>query len=107
MYDYWVHAVGMDAVEYIEVEWQDCEHFVGKFLSETSSCRIQSEVPNLRIQTEHQNTNKYQPTIPSFDCESCNYRPQVARESRRILSDCQMVQASGMGLDLRAHLHSG
>jgi dimeric dUTPase (all-alpha-NTP-PPase superfamily) len=31
MYDYWVHAVGMDVVEYIEVEWQDCDHFVGKF----------------------------------------------------------------------------
>jgi hypothetical protein len=31
MYDYWVHAVGMDNVEYIEVEWQDCNHFVGKF----------------------------------------------------------------------------
>ena len=31
MYDYWVHAVGMDAVEYIEVEWKDCDHFVGKF----------------------------------------------------------------------------
>jgi hypothetical protein len=31
MYDYWVHTVTMDAVEYIEVEWQDCDHFVGKF----------------------------------------------------------------------------
>jgi agmatine/peptidylarginine deiminase len=31
MYDCWVHAVGMDAVEYIEVEWQDCDHSVGKF----------------------------------------------------------------------------
>ena len=31
MYDYWVYAVGMEAVEYIEVEWQDCDHFVGKF----------------------------------------------------------------------------
>jgi dimeric dUTPase (all-alpha-NTP-PPase superfamily) len=31
MYDYWIHAIGMDAIEYIEVEWQDCDHFVGKF----------------------------------------------------------------------------
>ncbi len=31
MYDYWVHAVGMAAVKYIEVEWKDCDHFVGKF----------------------------------------------------------------------------
>ncbi|WP_288992772.1 hypothetical protein [uncultured Marinobacter sp.] len=31
MYDYWVHAVRMDDVEYIEVEWQHCVHFVGKF----------------------------------------------------------------------------
>jgi hypothetical protein len=31
MYDYWVHAVGTDDIEYIEVEWKDCDHFVGKF----------------------------------------------------------------------------
>jgi hypothetical protein len=31
MYDYWVHAVGTENIEHIEVEWQDCEHFVGKF----------------------------------------------------------------------------
>jgi hypothetical protein len=31
IYDYCVHAVGMEAVECIEVEWQDCDHFVGKF----------------------------------------------------------------------------
>jgi hypothetical protein len=31
MYDHWVHAAGMDDVEYIEVEWHDCDHFVGKF----------------------------------------------------------------------------
>jgi hypothetical protein len=31
MYDYWVHSVGTDNIEYIEVNWQDCEHFVGKF----------------------------------------------------------------------------
>jgi hypothetical protein len=31
IYDYWVHAVGTDNTEYIEVQWQDCEHFVGKF----------------------------------------------------------------------------
>jgi hypothetical protein len=31
MYHYWVHTVGTDNIEYIEVEWQDCEHFVGKF----------------------------------------------------------------------------
>jgi hypothetical protein len=31
MNDYWVHAVGTDDIEYSEVEWQDCDHFVGKF----------------------------------------------------------------------------
>jgi hypothetical protein len=31
MHGYWVHAVTMDAVEYIEVEWEDCNHFEGKF----------------------------------------------------------------------------
>jgi hypothetical protein len=31
VYDYWVHVSGMDAIKYIEVEWQDCNHFVGKF----------------------------------------------------------------------------
>jgi hypothetical protein len=30
MYNYWVHAVGTDNIEYIEVEWQDCEDLVGK-----------------------------------------------------------------------------
>ena len=30
-YDSWVHAVGTDNIEYIEVKWQDCDHFVGKF----------------------------------------------------------------------------
>ncbi len=31
MYNYWVNTIGMDNVEYIEVEWEDCDHFVGKF----------------------------------------------------------------------------
>jgi hypothetical protein len=31
MYDYWAHAAGRDNIEYIEVGWQDWEHFVGKF----------------------------------------------------------------------------
>jgi hypothetical protein len=31
MYDNWVHAVQMESVEYIKVEWQDCNHLVGKF----------------------------------------------------------------------------
>jgi hypothetical protein len=31
LYDHWVHAAWMDDVEYIEVEWQGCDHFVGKF----------------------------------------------------------------------------
>jgi hypothetical protein len=31
MYDYWVHAVGMEAVKYVEVSSMDCNHFVGKF----------------------------------------------------------------------------
>jgi hypothetical protein len=31
MYNNWVHAVQMESVEYIKVEWQDCDHFVGKF----------------------------------------------------------------------------
>jgi hypothetical protein len=42
MYDYWVHAVGTDNIEYIEVEWQDCEHFVGKF-------RLKSKVGTFRV----------------------------------------------------------
>jgi hypothetical protein len=67
-------------------------------LTETSSCRIQSEVPNLQIRTEHQNTNKYRTTIPSCDCESCNYGPQVARKNRRILSDCRMVEGEKLEL---------
>jgi hypothetical protein len=42
MYDYWAHAVGTDKIEYIEVEWQDCEHFVGKF-------RLKPKVGTFRV----------------------------------------------------------
>ena len=42
MYDYWVHTVTMDDVEYIEVEWQDCDHFVGKF-------RLKPQVAAFRV----------------------------------------------------------
>jgi hypothetical protein len=35
MYDYWVHAVGTDDMEYIEVEWQDCNHFCWQRTTET------------------------------------------------------------------------
>jgi hypothetical protein len=31
MYNYWVNTITMDDVEYIAVECQDCDHFVGKF----------------------------------------------------------------------------
>jgi hypothetical protein len=31
MYGYWVHSISMEAVEYVEVEWQDCDKFVGTF----------------------------------------------------------------------------
>jgi hypothetical protein len=57
MYDYWVHAVGMDAVEYIEVEWQDCDHFVGKFQLKPQVAAFKVKYPickfglNTRIQT--------------------------------------------------------
>jgi hypothetical protein len=42
IYDYWVHAVGTDNTEYIEVEWQDCKHFVGKF-------RLKPKVGSFRV----------------------------------------------------------
>ena len=31
MYGYWVRSISMEAVEYVEVEWQDCDKFVGTF----------------------------------------------------------------------------
>ena len=31
MYGCWVHTISIEAVDYIEVEWQDCDHFVGRF----------------------------------------------------------------------------
>jgi hypothetical protein len=31
IYNYWVHIIAMDGVEYLAVEWQDCDHFVVKF----------------------------------------------------------------------------
>jgi hypothetical protein len=58
MYDYWVHTVTMDAVEYIEVKWQDCDHFVvGKFRLKPQVAAFKVKYPicefglNTRIQT--------------------------------------------------------
>ena len=31
MYDVWVHTISIEFVEYIEVEWQDCDTFIGRF----------------------------------------------------------------------------
>jgi hypothetical protein len=31
MYDVWVYTISIEFVEYIEVEWQDCDKFVGRF----------------------------------------------------------------------------
>jgi len=31
MNEYWIHAVGMEDVECIEVKWQDCNQFEGNF----------------------------------------------------------------------------
>jgi hypothetical protein len=31
MYDCWVNAISMEQIKHIEVEWQDCNHFVGTF----------------------------------------------------------------------------
>jgi hypothetical protein len=31
MHGCWVHSVAIEAVEYLELEWQDCNHFVGRF----------------------------------------------------------------------------
>jgi hypothetical protein len=42
MYDYWVHAVGTENIEYIEVKWEDCEHFVGRF-------RLKPKVGTFRV----------------------------------------------------------
>jgi hypothetical protein len=28
MYNYWVNTIATDNMEYIKVEWQDCDHFV-------------------------------------------------------------------------------
>jgi len=42
MYGCWVHSISMDDVEFIEVEWQDCDHFVGKF-------RLTPEVGTFRV----------------------------------------------------------
>jgi hypothetical protein len=40
IYDYWVHSVGTDNMEYIEVKWQDCEP--GKF-------RLKPKVGTFRV----------------------------------------------------------
>jgi hypothetical protein len=31
IYSYWINTIAMDDVKYIEVEWQDFDHFLGKF----------------------------------------------------------------------------
>jgi hypothetical protein len=31
MHGCWVYAINIEAVEYLELEWQDCNHFIGRF----------------------------------------------------------------------------
>ena len=31
MYGFWVYTISIESVEYIEVEWQDCDKFIGRF----------------------------------------------------------------------------
>ena len=42
MYGCWVHTISMEAVKCIEVEWQDCDQFIGKF-------RLKPEVGVFRV----------------------------------------------------------
>jgi hypothetical protein len=57
MYGCWVNAISIEFVEYIEVEWQDCDQFVGKFRlnSEKHTFRVHYPISefglNMRIQT--------------------------------------------------------
>jgi hypothetical protein len=45
MYTYWVNTIAMDDVEYIEVEWQDCDHFIGKFCMKTETALFKVKFP--------------------------------------------------------------
>jgi hypothetical protein len=49
MYNHWVHAVGTEHIEYIEVEWQDCEHFVGEFQLKPKIGTFRVKYPILRF----------------------------------------------------------
>jgi hypothetical protein len=42
MYGYWVYSVGMDDVEHMESEWQDCDFFQGTF-------KLQPKVGTFRV----------------------------------------------------------
>jgi hypothetical protein len=47
MFNYWINTIGMDNMEYIEVEWEDCNHFVGKFLLKPETATFKVKYPIL------------------------------------------------------------
>jgi hypothetical protein len=67
MSGYWVNTISIDDVEYIEVEWQDCDQFVGKFQITTEIGVFKVKYPitkfgiSSRIQTSIE--MKYLPVI--------------------------------------------
>jgi hypothetical protein len=59
IFGFWVHTIGMEAVDYIEVEWQDCDKFVGRF-------RLTPQVASFRVKypiTEFGLNSKIQTSI--------------------------------------------
>ena len=67
MYDCWVNAISIEDVEHIEVEWLDCDKFVGKFrlTSEKGTFRVKYPICEFGV-NQRVNTNielQYLPVI--------------------------------------------
>jgi hypothetical protein len=45
MYGCWVHTISIDSVDFIEVEWQDCDHYVGRFQLTPESAAFSVKYP--------------------------------------------------------------
>jgi hypothetical protein len=58
MYRCGVYTISMEAVEYMEVTWQDCDHFHGNFqlTPKVGTFRVKYPVSEFRL---HTNPNKH------------------------------------------------
>jgi hypothetical protein len=62
MYGVWVYTISIEFVEYIEVEWQDCDKFIGRFrlTPETGVFRVKFPISQFGLNTRIQASIQFQ-----------------------------------------------